>query len=145
MGVPIQFYKTTNAKLNEIEIKKGNLIFVEDFRQIYMDNDTERVAYQQILYLQSDEDRIVLTNRLVPGLYFVLTTNIIWRLDASKNWIQVTEKPSQEIVYGSLETFPRPGSEATLYRTNEALYHWSNASQSYVNYCNATPEWVVEI
>lgn len=145
MGVPIQFYKTTNAKLNEIEIKKGNLIFVEDFRQIYMDNDTERVVYQQILYLQSDEDRIVLTNRLVPGLYFVLTTNIIWRLDASKNWIQVTEKPSQEIVYGSLETFPRPGSEATLYRTNEALYHWSNASQSYVNYCNATPEWVVEI
>lgn len=145
MGVPIQFYKTTNAKLNEIEIKKGNLIFVEDFRQIYMDNDTERVVYQQILYLQSDEDRIVLTNRLVPGLYFVLTTNIIWRLDASNNWIQVTEKPSQEIVYGSLETFPRPGSEATLYRTNEALYHWSNASQSYVNYCNATPEWVVEI
>ena len=141
----IQFYKTTSDKLNEIDVRKGNLIFVEDSKTIYMDNDAERVAYQQIIYLQNEEERITLTNRLVPGFYFVLTTNILWRLDSSKQWIQVTEKPSQEIVYGSLETFPRPGSEASLYRTNEALYHWDNASQSYVNYCNATPEWVVEI
>ena len=140
----IQFYRTSPDKVSEIEIKKGNLIFVEDERTIYLDNDDTRVAYQQIMSLQNDEDRVVLTSRLVPGFYFVLSNNILWRLDANRQWIQITERPSEQIVYGSLETFPRPGSEFTLYRTSEALYHWSNDQQAYINYCSAVPEWVIE-
>ena len=140
----IQFYRTTSDKLPNIDVKKGNLIFAEDVRSIYLDNDTERVEYSQIMRLANDEERVVLTNRLVSGFYFVLSTNILWRLSPSKEWIQITEKPTQQIVYGTLETFPRPGVASCLYMTAENLYHWSDTSQSYVDYCKATPEWVTE-
>lgn len=140
----INFYRTSASKVSEIEISKGNLIFVEDERTIYLDNDNERVAYQQIMYLQNDEQRVSRTSSLVTGFYFVLSTNILWRLDRDKNWIQITEKASQQIVYGTLETFPRPGSELTLYRTSTNLYHWDPDTESYVDYCKASPEWVIE-
>ena len=144
MGVPIQFYKTNTDKINEIAIKKGNLIFCEDEKTIYMDNDVERVAYQQIMYLQNDSQRASMVSRLVSGFYFVLSTNVLWRLDADKNWIQITDPPEQLIVYGTLETFPRPGKQGILYMSDNTLYHWDPAHNSYVNYCEATPHWVIE-
>lgn len=139
----IKFYKTTSPKLNDIAVENGNLIFCEDTRTIYLDNASERVAYLQIMLLPNDEARISMTPNLVSGFYFVLSNNILWRLDGS-TWIQITEKPSEQIVYGTLETFPRPGVEKCLYQTAEALYHWSNLTMSYVNYCHSSPEWIVE-
>ena len=140
----INFYRTSASKVSEIEISKGNLIFVEDERTIYLDNDNERVAYQQIMYLQNDEQRVAMTSNLVTGFYFVLSTNILWRLDSNKHWIQITETPEQLIVYGTLETFERPGRRGLLYMTDQKLYHWDPDSASYVNYCEATPRWIEE-
>lgn len=141
----IQFYKTTMDKISEITIAKGNLIFCEDAHTIYMDNDDERVAYQQIMYLQNDSDRIAMQSELVSGFYFVLSTNILWRLDANKQWIQITETPEQMIVYGTLETFERPGRIGVLYMTNTVLYHWDQDTQDYVNFNSSSSiEWETE-
>lgn len=139
----IKFYKTTSPKLNDIAVENGNLIFCEDTRTIYLDNASERVAYLQIMLLPNDETRIIMTPNLVSGFYFVLSNNILWRLDGS-TWIQITEKPSELIVYGTLSTFPRPGRQGTLYMTDTKLYHWSDDDYAYVNYCDANPRWIVE-
>jgi len=140
----INFYRTSAEKVSDINISKGNLIFVEDEHTIYLDNDNERVAYQQIMYLQTDEQRVDMTSRLVTGFYFVLSTNILWRLDRDKHWIQITETPEQLIVYGTLATFPRPGKLGVIYETDTKLYHWSPDDNTYVDFCSATPEWIIE-
>ena len=139
----IKFYKTTSPKLSSINVENGNLIFCEDTRTIYLDNAEERVAYQQIMILSTDAQRQAMTTLLVDGFYFVLETNILWRLE-NKTWIQITEKPSEMIVYGTLATFPRPGKQGTLYMTDRKLYHFDPELDAYVDYCEATPKWIIE-
>ena len=139
----IKFYKTTSPKLNDIAVENGNLIFCEDTRTIYLDNASERVAYLQIMLLPNDEARIAMTPNLVSGFYFVLSNNILWRLDGS-TWIQITEKPSEQLVYGTLATFPRPGKVSVIYYSDTNMYHWNPQTQAYEDYCQGTPEWIVE-
>lgn len=139
----VKFYQTTSDKLASIEHEVGNLIFCKDVRKIYMDDSEGRTAYEQIMILATDEERTTRLRTLVSGFYFVLETNILWRLD-DLTWIQITEKPSQQIVYGTLESFPRPGIESCLYMTPTNLYHYDPDIDSYVDYCKATPEWIVE-
>ena len=140
----INYYLTTSEKLNSILEEKGNLIFCQDTHTIYLDDDNGRSAYQQIVCLDTDDLRQTQINSLVSGFYFVLSTNILWRLDG-RTWYQITERPNQLIVYGTLSSFPRPGNEATLYRTSESLYHWDSTLQAYVDYCHVSPQWIREI
>ena len=137
----IKFYKTTSPKLSSIAVENGNLIFCEDTRTVYLDNGEDRVAYQQIMILSTDEQRQTMTALLVDGFYFVLETNILWRLE-NHVWIQVTEKPSEQLVYGTLGSFPRPGKPGVIYYTDTKMYHWSEETSSYEDYCSATPQWV---
>lgn len=138
----VKFYQTTSDKLASIEHEVGNLIFCKDVRKIYMDDSEGRTAYEQIMILATDEERTTRLRTLVSGFYFVLETNILWRLD-DLTWIAITEKPSEQIVYGTLETFPRPGSELTLYRTAKSLYHWDPDISEYVDYCKGNPQWII--
>ena len=143
MGAPVNFYLTSSDKIDRIEIKKGNLIFAQDVRKIFLDNDEERVAYDQIMCLATDDMRTTMLGNLVSGFYFILETNILWRLDG-QTWIQITEKPSQQLVYGTLATFPRPGLVGTIYYTDTNMYHWDEDKQAYVDYCLNSPEWIIE-
>lgn len=137
----IKYYCTTLAKLNEIPVEVGNLIFCEDARKIYLDTENGRTNYDQIMCIPLESQRIPMTRNLVSGFYYVLDTNILWRLD-DVTWIQITEKPSSQIVYGTLESFPRPGIESCLYMTSTNLYHWNPDTYSYDDYSSATPQWI---
>lgn len=139
----IKFYQTTSDKLSTIDVEVGNLIFCKDTRDIYLDGQEGRTAYHQIMILPTDDMRTTLLRTLVSGFYFVLETNILWRLD-DLTWIAITEKPSQQLVYGTLATFPRPGLVGTIYYTDTDMYHWDDRSQSYQNYCNAVIQWITE-
>lgn len=142
MGV--KFYKTTSPKISSIAVENGNLIFCEDTRTVYLDNATERVAYQQIMILQTDAQRQAMTQLLVDGFYFVNETNILWRLE-NHIWIQITEKPSEQLYYGTLSTFPRPGKRQIIYYSDTAMYHWDEDTQSYQTYSGGNPQWIVEV
>ena len=139
----IKFYQTTSDKLESIDHVVGNLIFCKDVRKIYMDDSEGRTAYEQIMILATDEERTRLLRTLVSGFYFVLETNVLWRLD-DLTWYQITEKPSQQLVYGTLATFPRPGLVGTIYYTDTDMYHWDEDSASYQNYCDAVIKWITE-
>jgi len=134
---------TSSSELANIPIQIGNLIFDQEAHKIYLDGTTGRVVYEQIMYLATDDMRTTMLRNLVSGFYFVLETNILWRLD-DLTWIQITEKPAQQLVYGTLGSFPRPGKAGVIYYTDTDMYHWNDITQSYQNYCNAIPQWIIE-
>lgn len=139
----VKYIVTTSAKLNEVPEEVGNLIFCEDTRRIALDGENGRVFYDQIMCLANDSMRTSMIRNLVDGFYFVMETNILWRLD-NLNWIQITEKPESLVVYGTLSSFPRPGRQGVIYVTDSHLYHWDVDSETYVDYCNAAIRWITE-
>ena len=139
----IKYICTTLAKLDSIPVESGNLIFCQDKRCIYLDTDTERTAFEQIMCIPQESMRIPMTRTLVSGFYFVLDTNILWRLD-DVTWIPITEKPTEMVVYGTLASFPRPGKVGVIYETDNHLYHWVPDSESYVDFCNSSIQWITE-
>lgn len=139
----IKYICTTSNKLNEISVEVGNLIFCEDTRQIALDGENGRVFYDQIMTIPQESMRIAMTRNLVSGFYFVLDTNVLWRLD-DVTWIPITEKPTEMVVYGTLATFPRPGMVGKIYATDSHLYHWDEDMETYVDYCNSSIQWITE-
>lgn len=139
----IKYICTTSDKLNQIDVEVGNLIFCEDTRQIALDGANGRVFYDQIMCLATDSMRTSMIRNLVDGFYFVMETNILWRLE-NLSWIQITDKPDSRVVYGTLASFPRPGIQGRIYMTDSHLYHWDPDSESYVDYCNAAIRWIAE-
>lgn len=139
-----KYYGTTSDKLGSIAEETGNIIFCKDERAIYVDFPDGRQTFKQIMTLQTDAHRIVMKDSLVPGFYFVDETKVLWQLDASKEWHQITYVPKEQLVYGTLETFPHPGDGKVLYMTNKRLYHYDLETDSYVNYCDAMPKWITE-
>lgn len=139
----VKYIVTTSGKVNEIQEEVGNLIFCEDTRQIALDGANGRVFYDQIMCLATDSMRTSMIRNLVDGFYFIMETNILWRLD-KLSWIQITEKPESQLVYGTLATFPRPGKPGVIYYTDNHIYHYDEDSQAYVDYCNSVIRWVTE-
>ena len=132
---------TSSSELANIPVQTGNLIFDQQARKIYLDGPEKRVAYEQIMCLATDDMRTSMLRTLVSGFYFVLETNILWRLD-DLTWIQITNPPEQEIIYGTIGSFPRPGDVTKLYRTDSALYHWDPSTYSYLTYSGGNPQWI---
>ena len=65
----MKFYTGTKDKLENLSISDGQLIFIHDTREIYLDVNGERTTYSQIITLVDDEQRESLIP--VPGFYFV--------------------------------------------------------------------------
>jgi hypothetical protein len=47
----VKFYSTLDAKVDNIPIASGNLIFVKDTRRILLDTGTTRTEYSSIITL----------------------------------------------------------------------------------------------
>ena len=139
----VKYICTTSSKLNDIPIEVGNLIFAEDTRQIALDGVYGRVFYEQIMCIPQESMRIAMTPNLVPGFYFVLDTNVLWRLD-NEIWKQISGNVSEMVIYGTLDDFPRPGVVGKIYATDNHLYHWDANSETYVDYCNSVIQWITE-
>ena len=138
-----KYFCTTSAKVNEIPVEVGNLIFCEDTRRIALDGQDGRVFYDQIMCLATDDMRSIMLRNLVDGFYFILETDVLWRLE-NLVWHQITQNPTAQIVYGSLASFPRPGKVGVIYETDTKLYHWDQDEYTYVDFCSATPQWITE-
>lgn len=129
MAAPVmKFYRTTSAKLNLLEVKDGQLIFVEDSKKIYLDNSTERIEYGSIISLISEEQRKQLLFPIDGAFYFVKETNCFWRYEGK--WIQLTSTPETQIYF--LNDLPDIGVENKLYVSNEKIYQWSNSTYTEV-------------
>ena len=131
----LEIVSTTSEWLPRLTYKYGQLIFVKDTRQLYYDNLEGRTLYQQMIILETDEQRLKLQNQ-VSGLYFTKDKKEIWSWQ-DNNWFKITNTPSgestKEIEYISdSPTNDMIGKYNVLYIDN------SNRMWRYVD----TNEWV---
>lgn len=129
----LKVISTTDSKLNSLKLNNGQLIFVHDKHQIYMDMNNKRTLYEQIVTINTEQERQGLLAP-IDGFYFVLDTAILWRY--SQKWIQITSQPAQCILYeDSYLKFPTIGNENQIYidTSENATYRWDDVDLKY--YC----------
>ena len=106
---------TIGSKLQDLNIKNGNLIYVQDKHRIALDYGGKRVFYNQIEELESEAERVAILAPLSGCYYFVIETAVLWTYQ--NGWIQITTPP-EEIVFIGTE-MPELGSPKTLYVNKE--------------------------
>lgn len=120
----INFYRTTSGKLDLLERENGRLIFVEDTKKIYLDSESERTEYSQIITLNNEEQRLGLY-RPVETFYFVKSTNSLWRYE-KPTWIQLTTPPDKQVHF--LEELPDIGVEEKIYVLDDKMFQWKSGA-----------------
>lgn len=88
---------TVNSKLPGLEIKDGQMIFVQDKHAIALDFGGVRKLYTQIEELATEDVRTALLAPVTGRYYFVVDTGVLWTYQAG--WVQITTPPSTVIEY----------------------------------------------
>lgn len=126
---------TLSSKINDLDIKNGQLIFMSDAHRIAMDFKDKRVFYNQITELETDEDRLVLTNPL-NGFYFVLSDATLWHY--TNGWTQITRKPDEIIYIGNDLPTIGQGNKIYVDTNNREISVWNETENQYVTVANYT-------
>lgn len=131
----LKLVATTSSKIRDLTIKDGQLIFLNDIGRIAFDYKDTRVFYNQIVELNTDDERQALTNPL-DGYYFIIGTGILWAYKSE--WIQITGKP--EIIEFIDVERPELGQENKLYISKEEQYIsvWDEQTKQYIKVANYT-------
>lgn len=121
---------TTASRLPDLEIKNGQLIFVQDKHKIAFDFGGKRKFYNQIEELDTESERIAFEKPVFGSYYFVIDTAVLWTY--RDKWIQITTSP-EEIVFIGTE-MPELGSSKTLYVNKDEKYIsiWDDNTKRYV-------------
>lgn len=134
---------TTSARVRDLPIKNGQLIFVQDLGRIAFDFKNKRVFYNQIVELNTEGERLTLDNP-ISGYYFVIDTATLWFYQ--DEWVQITERP-EEVVFIGVE-LPELGQakENALYvnKIEREIAIFDSASNEYVIVSNYTKEATIE-
>lgn len=122
---------TTSDKVKDLVIKNGQLVFVQDTCRIAFDFNGKRKFYNQIIELESEQERLELSELVNGKYYFVIETAILWRY--FNGWIQLTSSPSEIVFFGT--EMPELGKPKTLYvntkNGNENISVWNEESNTY--------------
>lgn len=131
----LEIVSTTSDLLARLTYKYGQLIFVKDTRQLYYDNLEGRTLYQQMIFLETDEQRLKLQNQ-VSGLYFTKDKKEIWSWQ-DDNWFKITNTPSGESTK-EIEYISDSPTDDMIGKYNVLYIDNSNRMWRYVD----TNEWV---
>ena len=127
---------TTSDKIKDLVIKNGQLIFVHDAGRIALDYKDKRTFYNQIIELETEKERLELSDPVNGKYYFVIETAIFWRY--FNEWIQLTTSPNEVIFIGT--ELPELGQQKTLYVNKEEkeISVWDETSSNYIAVSNYT-------
>lgn len=103
---------TTSDRIKDLVIKNGQLIFLYDMGRIAFDYKDKRTFYNQIIELETEQERQNLSDPVNGKYYFIIETAVFWRY--SNEWIQLTKEPDEILFIGDGE-FPELGQPKTLY------------------------------
>mgnify|MGYP004697570423 CR=1 FL=1 len=120
---------TTASRLPDLPIKNGQLVFLQDVGKIALDFKDTRTFYNEIVTLQTDEERKNLENPIEGSFYFVIDTSILWTYQTE--WKQLTSSP-QEVLFIGIE-LPELGSANKLFVNTEKqnISVWDEKINSY--------------
>lgn len=129
---------TVKSRLPDLSIKNGQLIFVQDGNTIALDFNGKRKFYNEIIQIDTEEQREEILAPIQGAFYFVINTAILWTYQS--DWIQITTQP-KDVVFIGVE-LPLLGSEKTLYvnSTNKNISIWNSIKQEYEIVADKTTE-----
>lgn len=129
---------TVKSRLPDLSIKNGQLIFVQDGNTIALDFNGKRKFYNEIIQIDTEEQREEILAPVQGAFYFVINTAILWTYQS--DWIQITTQP-KDVVFIGVE-LPLLGSEKTLYvdSTNKNISIWNSTKQEYEIVADKTTE-----
>lgn len=130
----VNFIYTTSAKLNDLPVEDGQIIFAPDMQTICLDMSGQRFYYQTIKIFETDEERVS-TPFPIQGFYFVQETEVIWRW--SGQWIQLTTGKGSVVGGDKEEDFPETGEDNALYYTDDGIFSWKDSTNKYNLIANA--------
>lgn len=117
---------TTSAKLPEIELAPGQLIFCEDTRHIqFVNSNSEVINYTSVITLATELGRTSLSHPF-PALYWIKETNVLWKYDTTDGWFQLTYPPKDQIIFANRSDFPAVGDSNVLYVDGITIYRYIN-------------------
>lgn len=79
---------TTKNRLPDLAIKNGQLIFIKDQQKVAFDYNDNRIIYNQIEELATEQDRLSILAPVAGLFYFVVETAVLWTYQ--NDWIQIT-------------------------------------------------------
>lgn len=121
---------TTASKVKDLTIKDGQLVFVHDTGKIALDFNGKRVFYNQIIELNTEQERATMLAPVSGKYYFVIETAVLWTYQS--DWVQITTPPEEVVFIGT--ELPELGSQKTLYidKENKNISVWDEDSQKYM-------------
>ena len=127
---------SVGSKLQDLAIKDGQLIFVQDKHKIAFDFGEKRVFYNQIEEVATEQDRQSILAPITGQYYFVIKTAVLWTYQ--DGWVQLTTPP-EEIVFIGTE-LPELGSAKTLYvnKDKKTISVWNEDTKQYDIVANKT-------
>ena len=123
---------TTSDRVKDLVIKNGQLIFCHDVGRIAFDYKDKRKFYNQIIELETEQERENLSEPVNGKYYFIIETAVFWRY--FNGWIQLTKEPDEILFIGDGD-FPELGQPKTLYVNktdgNEHIAIWDEDNAKY--------------
>lgn len=121
---------TTASKVKDLTIKDGQLVFVHDTGKIALDFNGKRVFYNQIIELNTEQERATMLAPVSGKYYFVIETAVLWTYQS--DWVQITTPPEEVVFIGT--ELPELGSQKTLYinKQNKNISVWDEDNQMYM-------------
>ena len=128
---------TSSNRVKDLVIKNGQLIFIQDKGRIAFDFKDKRVFYNQIIELDTEHERSLLSEP-TAGYYFVIETAVLWRYD--NGWTQITNAP-EEILFIGVE-MPQLGKPNKLYvnKSVREISVWDDDTSKYIVVSDYTNE-----
>lgn len=120
---------TTASKLKDLPIKDGQLVFIHDIGRIALDFSGKRVFYNQIIELNTEQERVNLLAPVSGKYYFIIETAVLWTYQS--DWVQITNPPEEVVFIGT--ELPELGSRKTLYvnKVNKNISVWNEETKNY--------------
>lgn len=121
---------TTASRLPDLTIENGQLIFIRDKQRIALDYDDKRTFYNQIIMLQTDEERQSLLAPVQELYYFVMSTATLWTYHSG--WVQITIK-AEDVVYIG-DDLPDSGVDNRLYvsKNEKNISVWDSTENGFM-------------
>jgi hypothetical protein len=136
------FIATVSDRIKDLVIKDGQMIFITDEGRIALDYKGKRTFYNQINELESERERLDLSEPINGKYYFVIETAVFWRY--YNGWQQITTAPDDIVFIGT--EMPELGKPKTLYvdKENREISVWDDTEDEYVKVSNYTDSISVE-
>lgn len=125
---------TTSSKIDDLEIKNGQLTFIYDTNEIVLDLNNKRTFYNEIITLESDQDRTSLLAPISGRYYFIIETCVLWFF--KDGWKQITLQPEEIIHIGT--SLPEIGKSSKVYIdiNKKELSVWDEDNNQYITVSN---------